>query len=69
MNAIEEAHRDGLSYENAAAKLGMNRRRLERWKQEKETGEAKARIVTPYHAMTEEEKEAVKDMVANPMLS
>ena len=28
MNAIEEAHRDGLSYENAAAKLGMNRRRL-----------------------------------------
>ena len=69
MNAIEEAHRDGLSYEQAADKLGMNRRRLERWKQEKETGTAKERSVKPYNAMTEEEKEAVKDMVANPMLS
>lgn len=65
MNTVEEAHRDGLSYEQAAAKLGMNRRRLERWKQEKTTGEPRVRIVKPYNAMTEEEKEAVKDMVAN----
>ena len=65
MNAVEEAHRDGLSYEQVAVKLGMNRRRLERWKQEKETGEPKVRIVKPYNAMTAEEKEAVKNMVAN----
>jgi len=65
MNAVEEAHRDGLRYEQAAARLGMSRRRLERWKEEKETGEPKARIVKPYNAMTEEEKDAVKAMVAS----
>jgi len=65
MNAVEEAHRDGLSYQQAAAKLGTNRRRLERWKQEKKTGEPKVRIVKPYNAMTDEEKEAVQDIVAN----
>lgn len=65
MNAVEEAHRDGLSYEHAAAKLGMSPRRLERWKQEKEAGKPKERIVKPYNAMTEEEKQAVRDIVAN----
>jgi len=65
MSAIEEAHRDGLSYEHAAAKLGISRRRLERWKEEKEAGASKERIVKPYNAMTEEEKEAVRDIVAN----
>ena len=63
MNAIEEAHRDGLCYEQTAAKLGMSRRRLERWKQEKEADEPKARIVKPYNAMTEEEKQALRDVV------
>jgi len=66
MTAIEEAHRDGLSYECAAAKLGMNRRRLERWKQEKQTGTlARERMAAPYNAMTEEEKEAVRTIVAD----
>ncbi len=65
MNAVEEAHRDGLSYEHAASKLGISRRRLERWKEEKEAGTSKERVVKPYNAMMEEEKEAVRDIVAN----
>jgi transposase InsO family protein len=66
MTAIEDAHQQGLSYEQAAEKLGMSPRRLERWKQEKASGVAPAaRIIRPYNAMTEEEKVAVKEMVAD----
>ena len=65
MKAIEEAHEGGLSYEAAAGKLGMSRRRLERWKEKKGCAEPKERAVRPYNAMTAEEKEAVKEMVAN----
>jgi putative transposase len=65
MEATEEAHRKGLTYETIAAKLGMNKRRLERWKQPPKSDDPKDRIVKPYNAMTEVEKEAVREIVAS----
>jgi len=65
MEAIEEAHQKGLSYETIASKLGTSKRRLERWKEEKKSDEFKDNIVKPYNALTQEERKAVIEIVAN----
>lgn len=54
-----------VSYGMICESLGMSPRRLERWKQDRASPEIKERNVKPYHAMTEEEKIAVKEIVAN----
>lgn len=54
-----------MSYGMICETLGMSPRRLERWKKGEEAGEARGRNVKPYNAMTEEEKTAVQEIVAD----
>ena len=54
-----------MSYGMICEKLGMSPRRLERWKQNPGSPEMKERNRKPYNAMTEEEKIAVKEIVAD----
>lgn len=54
-----------MSYGMICESLGRSPRRLERWKQDEASPEIKERTQKPYNAMTEEEKIAVKEIVAN----
>lgn len=69
MGAIEEAKQGGLRYGKICEMLGMSLRRLEKWKekgQEEPQEEAgRKRETKPYNALTHEEKEAVKEIVAD----
>lgn len=65
MEAIEEAKEEGMSYEAICDKLEMSPRRLERWKKESGNEWQCRQTVKPYNAMTEEEKSAVCEIVAD----